>query len=71
MSKNEGTVDRLLRALVLAPLLVLAGIAFGVGTPAGVIALVLAAVMLITGIVGFCPLYALLHTRTNRPAGSH
>jgi hypothetical protein len=61
---NLGSADRKLRAFVVAPLLVLAGVLAG---PAGWLAIVLyvlAAVMLVTSAVSFCPLYALLGLRT-------
>jgi hypothetical protein len=61
---NLGSADRRLRAFVVAPLLVLAGLLAG---PAGWLAIVLyllAAVMLVTSAVSFCPLYALLGLRT-------
>lgn len=61
--KNEASWDRIVR--------VVAGVAlvgFGLGafaSPWSWIAAVVGAVLLVTGIVGFCPLYALLHLRTN------
>lgn len=64
MIKNMNTLDRVLRALVVAPLLVIAALFVGVGTILGVVLLVLAAVMLATAAVGFCPLYALFHLNT-------
>lgn len=70
MVKNEGTADRLVRMLVLAPALVLVAVLLGIGTVGGVIAMLLAVVMLITGAVGFCPLYALVHVRTDHTAHS-
>ncbi|MBK5288906.1 MAG: DUF2892 domain-containing protein [Acidimicrobiia bacterium] len=65
MERNEGLIDRLVRVLVLAPLLVLAAVAVGVGSVAGIVALAVAAVMLVTGVSGYCPIYAVLHRRTN------
>jgi Inner membrane protein YgaP-like, transmembrane domain len=64
MIKNMNTLDRVLRALVVAPLLVIAALFVGAGTILGVVLLVLAAVMLATAAVGFCPLYALFHLNT-------
>jgi Protein of unknown function (DUF2892) len=61
---NIGSADRKLRAFVVAPVLVVAGLLVG---PAGWLAIVLyalAAVMLATSAVSFCPLYALLGLRT-------
>lgn len=64
MTKNMNTLDRVLRAFVVAPLLVIATLFVGAGTILGVVLLVLAAVMLATAAVGFCPLYALFHLNT-------
>ena len=64
MTINIGSADRKLRAFVVAPVLVLAGLVVG---PAGWLAIVLyvlAGVMLATSAVSFCPLYALLGLRT-------
>jgi hypothetical protein len=64
MKINIGSADRKLRAFVVAPVLVLAGLLVG---PAGWLAIVLyvlAGVMLATSAVSFCPLYALLGLRT-------
>ena len=63
MMKNEGTIDRVLRTVLGIVLMV---VGFGVvggtgGTTLGVVGLV----PLITGVVGFCPIYTLLHIRTN------
>jgi hypothetical protein len=64
MTKNMNTLDRALRAFVIAPLLVIAALFVGAGTILGVVLLLLAAVMLATAAVGFCPLYALFHLNT-------
>ena len=65
MKINIGSADRKLRAFVVAPVLVVAGLLVG---PAGWLAIVLyyalACVMLATSAVSFCPLYALLGLRT-------
>jgi Inner membrane protein YgaP-like, transmembrane domain len=61
---NVGSADRKLRAFVVAPVLIVAGLLVG---PAGWLAIVLyilAVVMLATSAVSFCPLYALLGLRT-------
>lgn len=58
MTCNMGRNDRMIRALLVAPVLVIVGIVAG---PTGALAYVLyalAAVMLLTSAVGFCPLYA-------------
>jgi len=64
MNKNMGSADRILRAIVVAPVLVVAGVLVG---PAGWFAILLytlAAVMLVTAAIGSCPLYRLFGLRT-------
>jgi len=61
---NIGSADRRLRAFVVSPVLVVAGLLVG---PAGWLAIVLyalAVVMLATSAISFCPLYVLLGLRT-------
>jgi hypothetical protein len=72
MPRNMGTADRVLRALVVAPALVVVSLLVGAGSVAGIILLVLAGVMLLTSAVGFCPLYAPLGVSTcpRRTAGA-
>jgi uncharacterized membrane protein HdeD (DUF308 family) len=63
MKSNVSNLDRIIRVIL--------GIALGalyftstITGIAGIIALVLGVVFLVTGIVGFCPLYALLKLST-------
>ena len=58
MPANEGTVDRVLRVLV--GLAVLSLVFIGPKTPFAWLGLV----PLLTGLVGYCPVYALLGIRT-------
>lgn len=58
MSKNEGTLDRILRVIV--GLGLLAMVFVGPQTAWGWIGLV----PLLTGLVGYCPLYAVLGLKT-------
>ena len=58
MKQNMGTTDRILRIVVAAPVFVILGIVTGPAAPISWVFYVLGAVMLGTGIVGFCPLYA-------------
>ncbi len=61
--QNEGTIDRFLRAIVAAVLL---GLAFA-GIPAApwlYASVAVAAILAITGLAGFCPLYAVLRVST-------
>ena len=57
MKRNESNIDRIIRA-VLGVALIGGGIALG-GTLA-IVLYVLAAVMFVTALLGFCPLYHLL-----------
>jgi hypothetical protein len=60
---NESTPDRIIRVIigVVLAALAISGIATGA---LAIVAWVLAAVMLVTGIVGFCPLYAIFRIST-------
>lgn len=70
MKKNMGNPDRIVRIVIAVVLAIGAGIA-GFGSVAGIILLILAAVMLVTSAVGFCPLYAPFKFSTKRgPAKS-
>jgi len=62
MPRNEGAIDRVLRVVV--GLVVLSLVFIGPKTPLGWIGLL----PLITGLVGFCPAYALFGLRTCKPA---
>lgn len=70
MTTNMGTIDRLLRGALVAPLLVVAAVLLGVTTPVGIIALVAAVVMLATAATGSCPLYLLFGVDTCRSTGT-
>jgi hypothetical protein len=65
MKTNESGLDRVIRVVagIILLVLYLTGIVSGT---LGIVALVVAAVLVITGLVGFCPLYALLKIRTNK-----
>lgn len=64
---NEGWLDRLARVVI--------GVGLGVATFAAftgvwqIVVGIIAAILLVTGIVGFCPLYRLLGVSTNGSAG--
>jgi hypothetical protein len=57
MSRNMSTLDRSLRSFLVAPAAIVIAFVVGAGSAGGI---VLAAVMLATSAVGFCPLYRLL-----------
>jgi hypothetical protein len=63
LPQNEAPLDRIIRVIVGA-LLVVAAVTGLVAAPISYIALAVAAILLVTGIVGFCPLYAVLHVST-------
>ena len=56
MKKNMGSIDRIIRVVVAAIILVLFITKVITGT-LGIILLVLAAVFVLTSLVNFCPLY--------------
>lgn len=65
MTKNVGTVDRVIR------LLVAAGVAYAIYTGAitmlmAIILGILAAVFVITAFISWCPIWAMLGIRTRR-----
>lgn len=66
MKTNEGTTDRIVRTLLGIALLVSAYLWLGMmdGAIAGIIAGVIGAILLLTGIVGFCPCYTLCGMNT-------
>jgi hypothetical protein len=68
MSTNMSSLDRALRALVgLAAIAV--AVVMGAGSAAWIVLFLLAAVLLVTSAVGFCPLYRLIRfdSRGHRP----
>lgn len=69
MHRNEGTTDRIVR-LVIAAAAVGVGLAAGFTSVVGIIAAVVAVIMVVTAATGFCPLYAVFGVSTcpNRAA---
>ena len=67
MTGNMNRVDRGLRAFLVAPAAIIAAVLVGAGSIGGIVLFALAAIMLATSAVGFCPLYALLHINTHGP----
>ena len=63
MKKNVGSADRIIRLIIAA---VLAGAYFGgyVTGTLGIVALVVAVVMLGAAAIGFCPLYTIIGMNT-------
>jgi predicted ABC-type sugar transport system permease subunit len=65
MTKNVGTVDRVIRVIAAV------GVGFAIVTgaiegPAAIILSVLAAVFVITAFISWCPIWAMLGIRTRR-----
>ena len=60
---NEGTIDRVIR-IVLGIALAAVAVAGAVSAPWLYVVWVVAAIALVTGVVGFCPLYALFRVNT-------
>jgi len=67
MKTNESGLDRAIRVIAGAALLALYFTQVVVGG-LGIVAVIIGAVLLITGAVGFCPLYSLLKIQTNKKA---
>jgi hypothetical protein len=70
MIRNMGTLDRALRAFLVAPVAVVAALILGAGTVVGIVLFVVAGIMLATAASGFCPTYVLLGISTF-PGGVH
>ena len=67
LARNESPIDRIIRIVIGIGL---AGLTLTGGVTAPLLYLVwaVAAIALVTGIVGFCPLYALFRIGTRRAA---
>jgi len=65
MKQNMGTTDRIIRAVVVAPILLIIAYVAGFASVVGIISTVLAIVMLGTAAVGFCPLYVPFHLHSD------
>ena len=61
MSENMTILDRRLRAFVAAPVALAVGILVGPASLGSIALYAIAAVMLATSAVGYCPLYSMLH----------
>lgn len=63
MKKNMGNADRIIRLLIAAAVAVLYFTHIITGT-VGIVLLVVAAVFVLTSLVSFCPIYAVLGMNT-------
>jgi uncharacterized membrane protein len=64
MKTNESNLDRVIRVIAGIALLVLF-FTNVIGGTLGIVLAVVGGVLILTGAVGFCPLYALLKIRTS------
>ncbi len=64
LAKNMGVLERRLRAFVAAPVLIVVAILVGPGSVGGIVAWVVAGIMLATSAVGYCPLWTVFHVNT-------
>jgi Protein of unknown function (DUF2892). len=65
MFTNESALDRIIR-LVVGIALALLFFGGAVRGTLGIIVLVIGAILVITGAIGFCPLYSLIGIRTKK-----
>lgn len=65
MKRNTGNLDRIIR-LVLAVAAIVGAAVLGWGTIAAIVLLIVAAILIVTAAVGFCPIYRLLGVNTCR-----
>ena len=63
MIVNESTVDRTVRGVAGVVAIVVA-VLVGIGSVLGIVLAVLGAVLVVTGAVGFCPLYRVFGIKT-------
>lgn len=66
MTPNMGAADKKLRLFVIAPLALIAAFVVGLGKPLGIVLLVVAAIMALTSVVSFCPLYRIFGISTRK-----
>jgi hypothetical protein len=57
--KNMGSLDRALRAFVVAPVAIVAALALGASSIGGIVLFAVAGIALVTGASGRCPNYVL------------
>lgn len=71
--RNMGSLDRAVRALVVAPVAISTSVALGASSIAGIVLFVLAGLALATAATGVCPGYALfgIDTRGGHAALPH
>ncbi|TAN30374.1 MAG: DUF2892 domain-containing protein [Actinomycetota bacterium] len=74
MKKTVGTIDRVIRVVV-AIAAVIAAFSAGASTAWGIVLLIAALILLVTGLSGYCPIYSALNIDTlssaNKPSSGH
>ena len=70
MVRNMGTLDRGIRAFVVAPAAIVVALLLGAGTVGGIILFVVAGIMLASATTAFCPTYVAIGISTH-PRGLH
>lgn len=65
MSRNESNLDRMIR-IAAAVVAVIGAVAVGASSALGVVLFIVAAILVVTAAVGFCPLYRLLGISTDK-----
>ena len=70
MHTNESSLDRVVR-LVVAVVATVLGFVVGAGSVGGILLFVVAAIMLVTAAVGFCPLYRIFGISTCKVPTGH
>lgn len=68
LSRNVGSIDKVIR-LVVGAILVAAGV-FSFGGTTGIIAAVIGAVLIVTALINFCPLFKILGISSFRSSAS-
>jgi DUF2892 family protein len=63
--KNMGSLDRALRAFVIAPAAIVAALALGATSIVGIVLFAVAGIALVTGASGRCPSYVLFGIDTH------
>lgn len=64
MTKNVGSVDKIVRGVIALAALI-GAFAAGLGTVWGIVLVVVAVIAAVTALAGFCPLYRLFGISTN------
>ena len=69
MVKNVGSPDKIARYLI-AVVAIIAAFLVGAGTVLGIILFLVAAIMVLTAALGFCPIWRIVGVNTNKSASS-